>query len=211
MESLLNLIIWLMMLTVVYGALVHWVCPLAVNDTATAFKNKYFRWKLVTVTGRVLDGSLTTVSYVGTYSNELSSTMPLPSSHDVISLQLADGSPYHVRLLNYAFAPNRGDVVTICTAHKGRKSVTVAALNHTGNYQSINDEDLVKVVVPRVTWMLICYALVGALCVFLLPLLIVYIPLFILFLKGQKSVRTRFCKKGIAPLWHVARMQAAYI
>lgn len=216
-----------MMLTVVYGALVHWVCPLAVNDKATAFKNKYFRWKLDTVTGRVVDASLTTVSYVGTYSNELVSTMPLSSFHDAIRLQLADGSMREVRLLNYAFRPNVGDAVTICTTHKGRKSVIVAALNHTGNYQSINDEDLVKVVVPRVTWMMICYALVGGLvvgqyvvavrsvlplrCVFFLPLFIVYIPLFILFLKGQKRVRTRFCKKGIAPLWRVAQLNAAYV
>lgn len=210
-SSALNLVIQLMMLTVVYGAVVHWVCPLAVNDTATAFKNKYFRWKLETVTGRVLDASMTTVSYVGTYSNDLVSTMPLPSSHDAIRLQLADRSVREVRLLNYAFRPNVRDAVTICTARKGRKSVIVAALNHTGNYQSINDEDLVKVVVPRVTWMVVCYALVGGLCVFLLPLFIVYIPLFILFLTGQKRVRTRFCKKGIAPLWRVARLNAAYV
>lgn len=210
-RSLVNLVIQLMLLTVVYGAFVHWVCPLAVNDTATAFKNKYFRWKLETVTGRVLDASMTTVSYVGTHTNDLVSTVPLPSFHDAIRLQLADGSVREVRLLNYAFKPNGGDAVTICTAHKGRKTVIVAALNHTGNYQSINDEDLVKVVVPHHTWMVVCYALVGGLCVFFLPLVIVYIPLFILFLMGQKRVRTRFCKKGIAPLWRVARLNAAHV
>jgi len=187
--------------------------PLMVNADATALAGKYSGWKLSTVTGRVVAASATTRVSGGYYFDANSGTAQGRVRTDVtdsIRLQFANGQQDDVRLINFNVSPQAGDVVTVCHANKGNKWVTVAVLNHTINRQFVNDENLFKLLEPHgVLWLFLSIIFTSFAIVFgAFIFVVLWIPLIVFYIRGQKHARQKFANSGIAPLWLQSRDQA---
>jgi hypothetical protein len=187
--------------------------PLMVDADATALAGKYSGWKLSNVTGLVVAASATTrVSGGYVYDPNTGTTQGRIRTDvtDSIRLRFANGQQDDVRLLNFNVNPNPGDVVTVCHANKGDKWVTVAVLNHTVNRQFVNDEDLFKLLEPHgVLWLILSIVFTSFAVMFgAFIFVILWIPLIVFYLRGQKHARQKFASSGIAPLWLQSKDQA---
>lgn len=210
MVLLLALLVNLPLIIKVFG---FYARPLTVSEDATALAGKYSGWKLSNVTGRVVAASATTRVSGGYYHDAYSGTSQGRIRTDVtdnMRLQFANGQQDDVRLLNFNVSPQAGDVVTVSHANKADKWVTVAVLNHTVNRQFVNDESLFKLLEPHgVLWLILSIVFTSFAIMFgALIFVILWIPLIVFYLRGQKHARQKFASSGIAPLWLQSRDQA---
>lgn len=180
---------------------------LQVSEDGTHFRGRYRRWKLSSVTGRVLGANTVTSVYRGIRtdpSTGQSSYYGSTNVQDTIRLQTADGNQRDLHLLNYAVSVQSGDVISIWYANRGRKGVTSAVLNHTTRQQNINSADLFRILDPRASGYLAFY---GFASVFLGPF-IVWVPLLVLYFLCQKRARSKFANSNIASLWRLSEPEA---
>ncbi|WP_427887136.1 hypothetical protein ACQHIV_29595 [Kribbella sp. GL6] len=194
--------------------------PLRVNAGATRFTGKYGGWHLVHVTGRVLASrrhtETTTTTEYGGYSGVLGTSTTRTDVYDQLALQLADGRQANVEVVNFNVSAWPGQVVSFWTAVKGNKRFTFAVLNHSTNQQNVNDQQVFRIMLSQPLQIIFVLYLVGL----VLPIaflsvfggagvpFLLWLLLLILFVVGQRRVRRKFDKKGIATLWQHSHAEA---
>lgn len=195
--------------------------PLKVNAGATRFTGKYWGWHLVHVTGRVLASqryteTTTTTEYPAYPGYGPGSVTRTTDVYDRLLLQLADNRQWNVEVVNFNVSAWPGQVVTFWTAHKGHKRFTFAVLNHSTNQQNVNDQKVFEIMLSKTLQILFVLYLFGLVLpiAFLsvfggkgIPLLLWFV-LLILFVMGQRRVRRKFNKKGLATLWRYSNAEA---
>lgn len=190
--------------------------PLKVNAAATRFTGKYWGWHLRHVTGEVLASRRHTETITTTeYSLPAGSSVPAmwtyvnTNVYDQLALKLADGRPANVEVVNFNVSAWPGQIVSFWTAVKGHKVFTFAVLNHSTNQQNVNDQQVFRIMLSQPLQIIFVLYLVGL----VLPIaflsvfggsgvpFLLWLLLLILFVIGQRRVRRKFNKKGIATLW----------
>jgi hypothetical protein len=210
---------------IVFGApfyvriIISTLCPLAADASGAALAGHYRRWQVGAFTGRaagVNTYSTTQTSPVyGTVQTESGSRSVVTgirtstSTHTTLLLVDRTGRQRTFTLTNFGLEVFNDQIVSLCTATRGRKNVIIAALNHSTRRSFTGTKELYKVVHPH-------ELLVGLWAGFSLLLSFVFLfiglgdwlILFAIFfssiimsiLAGRRQVR-RFARSGVSPLW----------
>ncbi len=215
----LTLVVAVFNCDLVYRVWAYFRHPLKVNEDLTALAGKYRGWKLEHVTGRLLAAggytNTTTTYSEDTYTGERRRST-ITNLHETFRLQRPDGTQTNAEVVNYSVNAAPGDVISIWSVKKGRKRFTLAVLNHTVSpaTQSINRQDLFSIIQPHqiffVVWLIMAIVPVVVLSVFGgagLPALF-FFAFVGLWAYGQKHVRDKFAKSGIAPIWRQSKLEA---
>jgi hypothetical protein len=199
-----------------------WI-PLKVNATATKFTGRYWGWRLVHVTGRVLASQRHTQTTVTTDYRTFSGnsaptafTSTRTDVYDSLALQLADNRQTNVEVVNFNVSAFPGQVASFWTAVKGRRAFTFAVLNHTTNQENVNDQQVFKIMLsPPLQIVFVLYVIGLIFPIVLLSVfggkgmpLLLWFVLLILFAIGQKRVRGKFGRKGMSTIWQQSRAEA---
>ncbi|MFF0266229.1 hypothetical protein [Kribbella sp. NPDC004536] len=195
--------------------------PLKVNATATKFTGRYWAWHLAHVTGKVLASqryteTTTTTEYPAYPGYGPGTVTRRTDVYDTLLLRLPDNRQWNVEVVNFDVTAWPGQVATFWTAHKGRKRFTFAVLNHSTNQQGVNDQKVFEIMFSQTLQILFVFYLFGIavpiafLSVFGgrgVPFLLWFV-LLVLFVVGQRRVRRKFNKRGVATLWQHSRPEA---
>jgi hypothetical protein len=200
-----GLIVVLLNIPICIRAISALVNPLQVDPSGARFANRYRRWQVNTVTGRVAGANTyTTTSTRTTYDGDGGRRVQVSSTvHNSLLLVDAAGQQHSMTLTNFAVEAWDGQIVTVCSAVRGRKNIYFAVLNHSTNRQSTGPRwgCLDRIAVPRVGFATF-WAIVSAITVIgLIPVLAWAVTL-------RRQLR-RFIKTGIKPLWTSTEAAAA--
>ncbi len=197
------------LLTFIFLPFLRVIGAMRVNQSADRFTGVLSGWKITTASGRVLSASIRQEQFgvggvSGTAINTFGSTSFVGSGPRIINrtynefrLQLPNGTQEPFSLVNFNAQLQQGDLVTVASASKGRKSFTFAILDHTTSSQYFNDVSLHSISGLRNKWVFLLWFWLGCLSLIGLPVVFSYIFL-------ERRQRNRFSKKGVAPLWRRA-------
>jgi hypothetical protein len=119
--------------------------PTITND-GSGFRGNLRRWKIQTITGRVLNVQRHTTTSTSTSTpvqpGGQVSVRTITTIRETIRLELSDGGQTDVSLVNFEAAPTNGDEITVCVGHKGSRAVTFAVLNHTTRRELVKAQNL---------------------------------------------------------------------
>lgn len=181
------------------------VNPLQVDPGGARFAGRYRRWQVNTITGRVAGANTyTTTSTRTTYDGDGGRRVQVSSNvHNSLLLVDAAGQQHSVTLTNFGVEAWDGQIVTVCSAVRGRKNILFAALNHSTNQQFAGTRwgCIDRIAVPRVGFATF-WAIVSAIT------LIGLIPALVWAVALRRQMR-RFIKTGITPLWTSTQAAAA--
>jgi hypothetical protein len=149
--------------------------PLVVDASGTAFVGHYRKWQVNALTGRVAGTSThTTTSTQTTYETvhtdygtrqHVSGVHTSTSVHDTLLLVDPAGRQHSFTLTNFGLEVFNGQVASLCTAKRGKKSVNIAVLNHSTRRQFTKNRELWRLVNPHGTllgcWLVISLLLAG--------------------------------------------------
>ena len=117
-----------------------------VRNDGSRFRGNLRRWKIQTVTGRVLDVRTRSVTTTrdGYVSPDGVVTPPtsFTTTYETIRLALADGRRTDETLVDFMASPSDDDIVTVCVGRKRSKAVRFALLNHTTGQRIVQDQSL---------------------------------------------------------------------
>jgi hypothetical protein len=195
------------------------LCPLAAEASSAALAGHYRRWQVGAFTGRVgganTHSTTQTSPVYGTVQTEsgtrsvVTGIRTSTSTHTTLLLVDRIGQQRTFTLTNFGLEVFNGQIVSLCTATRGRKSVIIAVLNHSTRRSFTGARELYKVVHPH-------QRLIGLWAGF--SLLLSFVFLFIglgdwlilaaiffssiitSILAGRRQVR-RFARSGVSPLW----------
>jgi hypothetical protein len=118
----------------------------AITDDGSGFRGNLRRWKIQTITGRVLNVQRHTTTSTSTSTpvqpGGQVSVHTITTVRETIRLELSDGRQTDVSLVNFEAAPTIGDEITVCVGHKGSRAVTFAVLNHTTRRELVKAQNL---------------------------------------------------------------------
>jgi hypothetical protein len=149
--------------------------PLVVDASGTAFLGRYRHWQVNALTGRVAGTSThTTTSTQTTYETVhtdygskqyVSGVRTSTSVHDTLLLVDPAGRQHSFTLTNFGLEVFNGQVASLCTATRGKKSVVIGVLNHSTRRQFTKNRELWRLVNPHGTllgcWLVISVLLAG--------------------------------------------------
>jgi hypothetical protein len=149
--------------------------PLVVDASGTAFVGHYRKWQVNALTGQVAGTSThTTTSTQTTYETvhtdygtrqHVSGVHTSTSVHDTLLLVDPAGRQHSFTLTNFGLEVFNGQVASLCTAKRGKKSVNIAVLNHSTRRQFTKNRELWRLVNPHGTllgcWLVISLLLAG--------------------------------------------------
>jgi hypothetical protein len=186
------------------------VNPLQVDPSGTRFAGRYRRWQVSTLTGRVAGANTYTTTSTRTtytesqYHNGYDRHVNVSSSvHNTFLLVDAAGQQHSVTVTNFGVEAWDGQIVTVCSAVRGRKNKLFAVLNHSTGRQFPGPRwgCIDRIAVPRVG-LATFWAIVSAIT------LIGLIPALAWAVTLRLQMR-RFVNKGITPLWTSTEAVAA--
>ena len=186
--------------------------PFAINADATRFIGRFARWKVTTLTGRVLASKTTTtvhgsaptstpVYLDGSRVGQVNSGgYVTTTTHDTFRLLDPAGQQHSVSVKDFYADVNPGDVVTAAWASKGRQNRALVVANHTTRRLYANDVTIHEITSPHHIRLfgsvaLAAFSLIG------FPLLIAYVFV-------ERHQRKTFYKKGVQPVWAKGRSDA---
>lgn len=191
--------------------------PLALDASGTHLAGHFRSWQVASVTGRVGGTSAyTTTTATTTYTQNAygttdKSTSVSSSLHQGLLLVDAAGQQHSFGLTDFHLQVFDGQIVSVCTAAKGRKQAVVAVLNHSTRLQFTERRQLNQILHPRpfliVVWLLfaIIFSTIGSLE---LMFLIVFVAMFTMIVANRTAHR-RFSSTGIQSLWTNTAVAAA--
>jgi hypothetical protein len=202
--------------------------PLAVDASGATLAGHYRRWQVGALTGRVAGvqthSSTHTNPVYGTVQTSTGTQQVVTgirtstSTHTTLLLVDPAGQQHTFTLTNFGLEVFNGQIASLCVATRGRKNVTIAALNHSTRRQFTRPQDLYKIVHPRGVllgfWISFAVLLAG-LVAFALGFAFFFVFLGIFLISGiisgvtsRRQVR-RFTSSGIDPLWTITAAAAA--
>jgi hypothetical protein len=177
------------------------VFRLEVDPSGTRFAGHYRNWEVRTLTGRVVGANAYTTTstrttytesqYHGGYDKRVSVSSSL---HNTLLLVDATGQQHSLTVTDFGLEVWADQIVTVCWAVKGRKSILFAVLNHSTRREFTQTWHCIdRVAIPRV-WLATTEMIVSVIT------LIGIIPAFAW--AGAVNLQLRhYKKKGTAPLW----------
>jgi hypothetical protein len=176
--------------------------PLAVDASGTRLVGLYRRWHVTSITGRVRGANTYTTTSGGAIYADGSRQYTSTTVHDRLLLVDSAGQQHGFTLANFRIEVFDDQVVSVCTAVRGRKQVIVAVLNHSTRRQSTRRDALTRITLSRrVFWNIWLPLSVIMLGIGLIPSLIYAVT--------YRLQLRRFEKRGIRPLWTSTAMPAA--
>ena len=177
------------------------VNPLVVDPSGARFAGRYRGWQITTVTGSVAGAkthttTTTRVTYGASDNNPDYSRHVSTSTNVHDSLLLVDpaGQQHSLTVSNFGIEVWEGQIVSVCWAVKGRKSIVFAVLNHSTRRQFTKRWGSIdKIAVPRVG-LATFWAIVSAIT------LIGIIPDLAWAVTLRRQMKG-FINAGIMPLW----------
>jgi hypothetical protein len=187
------------------------VNPLKVEPGGAQFAGRYRRWQIRTVTGRVAGANTYTTTTTRTtytesqYHDGWDRHVSVSSSlHNTLLLVDAAGQQHSYTMTDFGVEAWNNQIVSVCWAVKGRKSVLFAVLNHSTRRQFTKRWHCIdRVAIPR-TGLATFWAIVSAFT------LIGIIPVVAWAVTLRLQLR-RFINNGIDPLWASTNADASTV
>ena len=187
-----------------------------ITDDGSGFRGNLRRWKIQTITGRVLNVQRHTTTSTSTSTSVQPggqvSVQSITTVRETIRIELSDGRQTDVSLVNFEAAPTIGDEITVCVGHKGSKAVTFAVLNHTTRRELVKAQNLFSLREGgsfRQIWFLLGLIFSSFISIFIAVflgapwLIAVWLGLMILFV----VVSRRGVRVDMQPLWRRANAE----
>lgn len=183
--------------------------PLALDANGTHLAGHFRPWQVVSVTGRVGGTSAyTTTTATTTYTQNAYGTTDKSTSvstnlHQALLLVDAAGQQHSFSLTNFHLQVFDGQIVSVCTAVRGRKQAVVAVLNHSTRLQFTEARQLNMILHPRgllvVFWILFAtiFSGIGSIEVMFLIVFAAVLTM----IGANRSAHRRFRNTGIQSLW----------
>jgi hypothetical protein len=193
---------------------------LAVEVGGATFAGRYRSWQVSALTGQVAGtNTYSTSSTQPTYGTVQTDYGPKSvvtgirtstSVHTTLLLVDKMGQQHSCTLTNFGLEVFNGQIVSVCSATRGRKGVVFAVLNHSSRRQSTPHRNLHKILYPHgqvlgfwlAGWMLLAIpvSLVLSFAGFFVFIAIVLISAFISSRATKRQIKG-FENSGIGPLW----------
>jgi hypothetical protein len=210
MGDFVGLLVLLLSVPICIRAISALVNPLEVDPSGERFAGRYRRWQVRTLTGRVVGANTYTTTSTRTtytesqYHDGYDKRVSVSSNvHNTLLLVDEAGQQHSTTVSNFRIEVWPDQIVSVCWAVRGSKSILFAVLNHSTRRPFLGPRwgCIDRLAVPRVG-LATFWAIVAAIT------LIGLIPVLAWAVTLRLQMR-RFISKGIGPLWTSTATAAA--